>query len=68
MPVVKTQKRSKESAPLEYNYVLTCGNMIQIFKPTEVPEMRIEVQRLEEWGNPIQSIEIGLLKAEDPFG
>lgn len=69
MPVVKTQRRktaTKEA--VEFNYVLTCGNMIQIFTPDRMDEMRTEVQRLVEWGNPIEGIEIGLLESDDPFG
>lgn len=68
MPVVRTTRKTKAAEGVEYNYVLTCGNMIQIFKPDQVPEMRLEVQRLVEWGNPIETIEIGLLEADDPFG
>lgn len=68
MPGLKTIKKEQETATHGYNYVLTCGNMIQIFTPDRFEEIPEEVGRLLSWGNKLDDIQIGLLEDDDPFG
>ena len=64
-PITRKQKGGDAVA---YNFVLTCGNLVQIFTADQFHEIPYEVQRLVQWGNEVDSIQIGLLEADDPFG
>ncbi len=69
MPALKQiMRKQRNGDQVEYNFVLTCGNLIQIFTADRFHEIPYEVQRLVEWGNATEDIRIELLEAEDPFG
>ena len=67
-PTATTQTPSSTPALDEpYNFVLQCGNRVEIFTKDRFADLPQAVEKLLLQGHTMDDITLGILEAEDPF-